>query len=157
MHYRPHGNQSLGAPQDKDDWCFALTVTTCFLNHRLPYIRVFALMLLMTFSSNTEWCLKLKIDWNPGTWVLIWECSVRAIQWIPACQGFEGFQRSLHACALDESCLSTIRVSSHKLFFKPSISLDQGLSQDLETAGCPKLAIVKFSGILFIKVQLLSK
>ena len=21
--------------------------------------------------------------WNPGTWVLIWEYSVRAIQWIP--------------------------------------------------------------------------
>ena len=26
---------------------------------------------------------KLKYDWNPSTWVLIWEYSVRAIQWIP--------------------------------------------------------------------------
>ena len=25
----------------------------------------------------------LKNDWNPGKWVLIWECSVRAIKWIP--------------------------------------------------------------------------
>ena len=24
----------------------------------------------------------LKNNWNPGTWVLTWECSVRAIQWI---------------------------------------------------------------------------
>ena len=33
-----------------------------------------------------------KNDWNPGTWVLIWEYSARAIQWIPAWQGLDFFQ-----------------------------------------------------------------
>ena len=32
----------------------------------------------------------LRNDWNPGTWVLIWEYSVRAIQWISTWQGLDG-------------------------------------------------------------------
>ena len=30
------------------------------------------------------WCKNQENDWNPGKWVLIWECPARAIQWIPA-------------------------------------------------------------------------
>ena len=41
---------------------------------------------------------KKKNDWNPGKWVLIWEHSVRATQWIPTWQGLYWFQKSLHAC-----------------------------------------------------------
>ena len=51
-----------------------------------------------------------KNDWNPGIWVLIWEYSVRAIQWIPTWHGFEGLQKSLRLCALQESSLSIERV-----------------------------------------------
>ena len=53
----------------------------------------------------------LKNDWNPGKWVLIWEYSVRAFQWIPAWQGLDGFQRKLCFCAFDESSLSIVRVN----------------------------------------------
>ena len=52
----------------------------------------------------------LKNDRNPGTWVLIWENSVRAIQWIPTWQGSNGLQISLLPCPLDESSLSIGRV-----------------------------------------------
>ena len=49
-------------------------------------------------------------DWNPGKWVLIWQCSVWAFQWIPTWQGLDGFQKCLHPCPLDESSLSIGRV-----------------------------------------------
>ena len=41
--------------------------------------------------------------WLIGTWVLIWEYSARAIQYIPTWQGLDNFIRPLHLCALDES------------------------------------------------------
>ena len=47
---------------------------------------------------------------NSGTWVLIWECTARAIQWIPIWQGLVGFQKSVHACVLDDNSLSIERV-----------------------------------------------
>ena len=43
--------------------------------------------------------------------VLIWEFLVRAIQWIPTQQGLDGFQKSLHPCALDASSLGIGRVN----------------------------------------------
>ena len=49
-------------------------------------------------------------DRNPGKWVLIWEYSMRAIQWIPTWQGLSVFQKSLRFCALDESSHSIERV-----------------------------------------------
>ena len=48
----------------------------------------------------------LKNDWNPGIWVLIWEHSTRAIQWIPTWQGLDGFLKSLCPCAMNKSSLS---------------------------------------------------
>ena len=54
----------------------------------------------------------LKNYWNPGKWVLIWENSARAIQWIPTRQGLDGFQKSLCPYVLDESSLSIWRVNS---------------------------------------------
>ena len=53
----------------------------------------------------------LKNDWNPGTRVLIWEYSARAIKWIPTWQGLDNFQKSLHPCAFDERSLSIGRVN----------------------------------------------
>ena len=53
---------------------------------------------------------KLKNDWNPGKWVLIWEYSARALQWIPTWQGLDYFQKSLRPCNLDENNLSIGRV-----------------------------------------------
>ena len=51
-----------------------------------------------------------KINWNPGEWVLIWEFSAIAIQWIPTWQGLNGFQKCLHPCALGKRILSIGRV-----------------------------------------------
>ena len=45
------------------------------------------LILLAADLANTKWSKKQKNDWNPGKWVLVWEYSVRAIQWIPTWQG----------------------------------------------------------------------
>ena len=55
----------------------------------------------------------LKNDWNPGTWVLIWDYSARAIQWIPTLQGLGGYEKSLCPCALEESSLSIEGVTNH--------------------------------------------
>ena len=54
---------------------------------------------------------KLENDWDPGTWVLIWEYSSKAIQWIPTWQGLEDFQKCACPCAVDESSLSIGRVT----------------------------------------------
>ena len=67
-------------------------------------------MLLMANLSNTDLCKK-RNDWNPGKWVLIWEYSMRAFQWISKWPGFDGFQRCLHSCTLDESSPSIGRVN----------------------------------------------
>ena len=75
-------------------------------------IHSFTLMLLVTNLVNTKWCKNLKNDWNPCTWVLIWECSARYIEWIPTCQGLDCYQKSLRPCALDESSLSIGRVNA---------------------------------------------
>ena len=45
------------------------------------------LMLLVTNLANTKWRKHQKNHWNPGIWVLIWEYSVSAIQWVPTWQG----------------------------------------------------------------------
>ena len=66
-----------------------------------------SIMLLVANLANTKWCKKAE---NPSKWVLIWEVSVRAIQWIPTWQGLDGFQKSLHHCALVKSSLSIGRV-----------------------------------------------
>ena len=72
------------------------------------------LMLLVAILAFTK-CSpkKLKNDWNPGIWVLIWEYLVRAIQWIPIWQGLNIFQKSLCPWALYEISLSIGR-------FKPA-------------------------------------
>ena len=86
------------------------------LYHR--YIAL-TLMLLVANLANTKWVKKkLKNFRNPGIWVLIWECSARAFQWVPTWQGFDGFKKSLHPCALDESSLSIGRVNP--LMFVPA-------------------------------------
>ena len=33
-------------------------------------------------------------DWDPSTWLLIWEYSATAIQCIPTWQGLDGFKKS---------------------------------------------------------------
>ena len=43
-------------------------------------------------------------------WVLIWEYSVRAYQWIPTWQGLDGFKKSFCPCSLDESSLGIGRI-----------------------------------------------
>ena len=57
----------------------------------------------LSFALIQNHAKNLKIIWNLGTWILIWEYSTRAILWIPTWQGLDGFQRSLRHCALDES------------------------------------------------------
>ena len=43
---------------------------------------------------------------NPGIWLLIWDFSARAIQWVPTWQGLGGFHKSFGPWAMDESNLS---------------------------------------------------
>ena len=56
-------------------------------------LKALTLMLLKANLANTKWCKNPENDWNPGTWVLIWDYSVLAnnnlviaIQWIPTWQ-----------------------------------------------------------------------
>ena len=65
------------------------------------------------FDHNKKMQKTWKYYWNPGKWVLIWEYSARAIQWTPTWQGLDGFQKSLHHCALDVSTLSIGRAITH--------------------------------------------
>ena len=48
----------------------------------------------------------LKNQWDPGIWVLIWEYSVRDIQWVPTWWGLDGFQKSSRSCALSKVALA---------------------------------------------------
>ena len=73
-------------------------------------------MLLVADFVNPKWCEKSKNDRNPGKWVLIWESSSSALLWIPTWQGLDGFQKSLHPCALDENSLSIGRVKSMHVY-----------------------------------------
>ena len=66
-----------------------------------------------TWQVKICWWLIFPFQYNarilknhPGKWVLIWEYSTRAIQWIPTWQDLDGFQTSLCSCALDEGSLS---------------------------------------------------
>ena len=49
--------------------------------------KLLSLILLVENLASIKWCKKL--DWNPGTWVLIWQFSVRAFQWMPTWQGLD--------------------------------------------------------------------
>ena len=51
----------------------------------------------------------LKNDWNPGTWVLIWEYSARAIQWIPTRQGLDGFLKNVLVLVLWTKVASALK------------------------------------------------
>ena len=42
---------------------------------------------VVAYLTNTKWCKKMKNDRNPGKWVLIWENSASAFQWVPTRQG----------------------------------------------------------------------
>ena len=55
-------------------------------------------------------------DWNPVTWVPIWEYSVRVIQCIPTWQGLNGYQKSLHSYSLEKGSLSIGRVKRPYMF-----------------------------------------
>ena len=58
---------------------------------------------------------KLKNDWNPGKWALIWEYLARTFQWIQTWKGLNGFQKSVCPCALVKSSLSIERVNERRL------------------------------------------
>ena len=50
------------------------------------------LVLLVANLAKTKWWKTLMNDWNHGTWVLIWEYSAIALQWMPTQQGLDGVQ-----------------------------------------------------------------
>ena len=70
------------------------------------------LMLLVANHTNTKSCENHEKKWNPGTWVRIWEYSARVSQCIPT---WQGFQKSLRSCAVEESSLSIRRVRSYSM------------------------------------------
>ena len=55
------------------------------------------LLTLVANLANTKLC-KEYTKKTTDTWVLIWEYSAIAFQWIPIWQGLDGFQKSLHSC-----------------------------------------------------------
>ena len=69
------------------------------------------LMLLVANFVNTKCCKMLKNDRNPAKWVLIWEYSAWAIQWIPTWQGLDDFWKYSNLCACGESSLGIGRVN----------------------------------------------
>ena len=83
----------------------------------------------------------LKNDWNPGTWVLIWEFSARPIQWFPVWQGLDGFQKSLRTCALDESSLSIWRVNQCSIDIPLSCSIISYPQRDPAWGFCNQCSI----------------
>ena len=86
-----------------------------------PHYGAVTLMLLVANLANTKWCKKLKNDWNPGTWLLIWGDWLRAFQWIPTRQGLDGFQSLLHSCALKKNILCNLRIKQHPTVVQYSV------------------------------------
>ena len=78
----------------------------------------------------------LKNYWNPSTWLLTGECSVRASPWIPTWQGLDGFQKSLLLCALDECWkLYLINLSIVQIKFKISLLIKKSQQTFQTTLG----------------------
>ena len=81
---------------------------------------------------------KPEICRNPGKWVLIWEYSARAIQWIPTWQCLDVFQKSLHSCALNESSVSIGRVKLQWIvvdnYSRARLASDQAPVSSVKTA-----------------------
>ena len=76
-----------------------------FLKHdRLIYF-IFSISVIKPYAAvgyfgQYKMMQKHENDWNPGTLVLIWETSARAIQRIPTWQGLEGFSKNLSILVL---------------------------------------------------------
>ena len=68
------------------------------------------LMLVVANFANSKWYKNLKYDPNHGKWVLIWEYSARAFQWVPTWQDLDDFHVFLHSCVLNKNNLSIRRV-----------------------------------------------
>ena len=64
-------------------------------------------MLLVANLANAK---NPKNDWNPGKWVLLWECSARAFQWIPIWQGFKCFSKIFSILVLWTKIVSALEV-----------------------------------------------
>ena len=109
----PYANQNV-----ENQVCLDLTYGYYTEVFTYCYILLITLMMLMANLANPKWCKNLQNDWNSGTW----KYSSRAIQCKPTWQGLDGFQRSLHPCVLDVSCLSS-RTWKRKI--RPSSAEDQ--------------------------------
>ena len=72
---------------------------------------------------------KIENDWNPGIWVLIWEYSVRAIQWIQTWQSQDGFQKYLCYCALNNGVFGLNHVFSenYSIIWEMKMRVDIGM------------------------------
>ena len=93
-------------------WTATSFLPLCYSSRCIPRVHQCTLMLLVANLENRNYAKNLKNDWNPGIWVLIWEYSARAIQWILTWHGLDGFQKSLRPCALDKSSPSIGRVNT---------------------------------------------
>ena len=70
------------------------------------YHKVITLMLLMSNLANTKLCKKPEKGLKPWHMVIIWDCSARAIQWIPRWQGVDGFRKIFASFCLNKNSLS---------------------------------------------------
>ena len=71
--------------------------------------------------------------WNPGMWVLIWECSARAFQYIPRWQGLDGLKKIASLCfgwtvasALEwlKKFMNRYQIILHRFWIYPSLFSD---------------------------------
>ena len=51
--------------------------------------------LTLMLLANTKWGKRPENDWNPGTWVIIWAYSLRAIQLIPTSLGLGDLSKTV--------------------------------------------------------------
>ena len=82
-----------------------------FLHHL-----VLAKLATSSIRVKNEIELLSKIFLFPTIVVLIWEYSVRAIQWIPTWQGVDVCQKSLCSCALAKVALALEALSTNNMF-----------------------------------------
>ena len=115
-----HWQCSISCISELDIFCYQCPFTlVSLLYHNNTYTSV---KLINIWTNRLIWpiqndAINLKNGWNPRTWVLIWEYSARAIQWIPPLQGLDGSEKSLHPYTLDESSPALEWEEMHSLLF----------------------------------------
>ena len=69
------------------------TFGVSYFSRKTQYTQIRTINMYLLIWAIRNDAKNLKNDWNPGTWVLIWEYPARAIQWIPTWQSLNVFKK----------------------------------------------------------------